>query len=133
MRSFTWRWGPAVAVMAIIFAASATPGPDLPSFGFWDVAAKKGGHLCGYALLAAAFLHALAYCREISRAQFMAAVCLAVLYSASDEWHQSFTPGRTPSLYDVGIDTAGALIGAIVFYRARSSFARRQEVGKSIS
>ncbi|MBP1610430.1 MAG: VanZ family protein [Acidobacteria bacterium] len=125
MRSFIWRWGPAIAVMAIIFAASATPGPDLPTLGAWDVFARKGGHLCGYALLAASLLHALTYGMEISRAHFIAAVCLAVLYAVSDEWHQTFTPGRSPSVYDVGIDTAGALIGASAFNRLRMYFARR--------
>ena len=33
---------------------------------------------------------------------------LAVLFAASDEWHQTFVPGRGGNLLDVGIDTAGA-------------------------
>lgn len=35
------------------------------------------------------------------------------IYAILDEFHQSFTPGRTPLLKDVFIDTAGAVLGVI--------------------
>lgn len=34
---------------------------------------------------------------------------LCVLYALLDEGHQLFVPGRTPSLYDVALDSTGAL------------------------
>jgi VanZ family protein len=40
---------------------------------------------------------------------------MAVLYAGSDEFHQSFTSGRHPSVMDVGIDTLGAITGALFF------------------
>jgi VanZ family protein len=97
--------------MAVIFVASATPGSQLPKFGAWDALVKKGGHVLGYGLLAVAYVHALNHGRSIPRAKFIVAVCLAALYAATDEFHQRFTPGRTSSLRDVGIDVAGACIG----------------------
>ncbi len=39
---------------------------------------------------------------------------IATLYAATDEWHQSFVEARGPALLDVGIDSAGALTGALV-------------------
>ena len=36
---------------------------------------------------------------------------IAVLYAATDELHQSFTPGRTPLVTDVIIDSFGAAFG----------------------
>ena len=39
---------------------------------------------------------------------------VAVPYAALDEWHQSFVPGRGPGVKDVLIDSAGALVGAVV-------------------
>ena len=40
---------------------------------------------------------------------------LIVLHALLDEYHQSFVPSRTGSLYDSGIDIAGGLIGLIGF------------------
>jgi len=37
------------------------------------------------------------------------ALALCVLYALSDEGHQIFVPGRTASLYDVALDSTGAL------------------------
>lgn len=39
---------------------------------------------------------------------------LATLYAATDEWHQMFVAERGPAVLDVGIDSAGALTGALV-------------------
>ena len=35
-------------------------------------------------------------------------------YAVSDEIHQSFTPGRTPRLLDIGIDSLGVLTGIFI-------------------
>ena len=48
-----------------------------------------------------------------------AALIIAGLFSLVDEYHQSFVPGRTASLVDCGIDTAGALLGMVFLYAAR--------------
>lgn len=40
---------------------------------------------------------------------------ICVLYAVSDELHQTFVPGREGRLLDVGIDSAGALCGVLVF------------------
>ena len=37
----------------------------------------------------------------------------AVLYAASDEWHQSFVPNRGPAPLDVLIDSTGALAAVV--------------------
>jgi VanZ family protein len=41
---------------------------------------------------------------------------LVFLYAASDEFHQSFVPTRTPLFSDVLIDTAGGAIGLLVLW-----------------
>ncbi len=107
-----WRWGPAVAMMTLIFAASSTPSRQMPSFGGWDLLVKKGGHMAGYGLLAAAYLHALAGGRRVTVRLVLLAVGGALLYALTDEYHQSFVSGRHPSLVDVLIDTGGAAAGA---------------------
>jgi VanZ family protein len=109
------RWGPAILVMAVIFIASSTPGNEIPGFGVWDLIVKKGGHMSGYALLAMGFMHALTVTQKSHRIHFILAVFLAVFYAVTDEFHQAFTPGRTPSAGDVGIDTVGVVLGVLVW------------------
>ncbi len=102
-------------LIAAIFLASSIPGSELPVLGRWDTFAKKAGHILGYALLTSAFLRAL--CREDSRGRLklIAPICLAILFAISDEWHQSFVPGRTASLGDVVIDAVGSILGLAVW------------------
>jgi VanZ family protein len=127
MKNWIWRWGPAILVMALIFLASATAGSDLPKFGIWDLVTKKGGHMFGYALLAIAYFHGLNAGKTMTRTHFIAALVLSMFYAMSDEWHQRFTPGRTPSVQDVVIDTIGAGIGLAIWYWARVRFPKQQK------
>jgi VanZ family protein len=115
MTKLLWRWGPALLMMTLIFLASDTPGYDLPKLDIWDAVIKKGGHMLGYGLLAATFAHGLAFSTRMRRSTVLLAIILAGLYAVTDEFHQSFTPERTPSIVDVGIDTFGAALGGSVW------------------
>ncbi len=42
------------------------------------------------------------------------AAILSVAYSMSDEFHQTFTPGRSAQIKDVGIDSLGIVCGILV-------------------
>ncbi len=57
-----------------------------------------------------------------ARSTFGALIC-AGLFSLTDEYHQSFVPGRTPSLVDCGIDTAGALLALVLLYGGKRLYA----------
>ncbi len=120
------RWLPAVLIMAAIFALSSIPSKEMPSFGVWDFILKKSGHMLGYALLGFSYLRAI---NTRGKWAILAALLAVVLYAFSDEFHQSFVPGRDSSIVDVAIDAAGACLGMIalsaisglrkiVFYKA---------------
>ncbi len=109
--NFIRRWGPALLIMAVIFAFSSTPGRDLPRFGVIDFLVKKGGHMLGYGLLGLALWHGLGW----NNKQIWLAWCLAVAYAATDEFHQSFVAGRHPSPVDVFLFDGG---GAAIFLLA---------------
>jgi VanZ family protein len=128
LKKFAGRWGPALTVMVVIFWASSTPGGSLPRFGVWDVMLKKGGHAVGYALLGAAYLHGLS-AGQAGRPRLRTlalALGLAVAYAGTDELHQVLTPGRNPSLADIAIDAAGAVVGVWVWGRLWSGGVRRR-------
>ena len=101
------KWLPALVIMAIIFAFSSTPATKLPNFNTADFIAKKSAHMLGYALLALSYLRT--FDGDIRKWKLV--WLLAILYAASDEFHQSFVPGRGPSVMDVGIDATGAGLG----------------------
>lgn len=104
------RWAPALAVMATIFVFSSIPSKEMPDFRQLDLLLKKSGHLFGYALLASAYWHGLG--KATPRALGLAWL-LAVFYAVTDEFHQSFVPGRTAWVGDVVIDSVGALFGLL--------------------
>ena len=94
-------------MMATIFGFSSIPGNEMPNFGPADLFVKKGGHVLGYALLALAYWAGLRF----EKHRWWLALLLAILYALSDEFHQSFVPGRHPSLVDaLVIDAGGASI-----------------------
>ncbi len=104
-REILYSWGPAILVMAVIFAFSSTPGNDLPNFGGIDFSVKKAGHMLGYGLLALSYWRGMRFDKKY----IWLAWSLAVLYAMTDEFHQSFVAGRHPSPVDVfGFDGAGA-------------------------
>ena len=116
---FILRWGPALLVMVTIFAFSATPGDDLPRFGLVDLLVKKGVHFAGYALLALACLRGFGdrtwnTASSTGRHSFWLAFGLTLAYALTDELHQVFTPGRHPSLLDVGVDAVGAALALLI-------------------
>lgn len=122
MKGWLFRWSPAIIIMGIIFIASSTSGSSIPDFGYINFLAMKGGHLLGYALLGAAFLHGLSSGRSITRPKVVITVIVVILYAILDEWHQSFTPGRNPTSLDICIDTAGGFLGMAFLHIIRKGF-----------
>ena len=77
---------------------------------------RKGGHFTEYAILA--LLAARAFrtsTRDLLRSRwFWVSLVLVIAYSLSDEFHQSFVPSRTASIYDSMIDSAGGLTALVL-------------------
>ena len=106
----TSRWLPVLAWAGVIFAFSSIPSLN-SGLGTWDAVLRKGAHMTEYAILA---------CLLVRAAGSVAwAFGLAVAYSATDEFHQTFVHGRHGSPIDVGIDAVGALIGIGIWRRLR--------------
>ncbi|MDQ2996953.1 MAG: VanZ family protein [Chloroflexota bacterium] len=106
------RWLMIAGWMALIFFLSSQPQLPSPPDPLADLIFKKGAHFTVYAVLAVLFRRALPPSRLIWALSWM----FTVLYAASDEWHQSFVPGRHPQLTDVLIDACGAAAGLLIFW-----------------
>jgi VanZ family protein len=121
-------------MMFFIFLASARPSDRLPVFGDWDIVLKKLSHAVGFGMLAAAYVSALLRptkprAREAPAGESIAVASktlrtawlawgLAVLYAATDEYHQSFVAGRHASVLDIGLfDAPGAVAGIWFWFR----------------
>lgn len=135
------NWLPVLLWMGVIFFMSTDTGsaahtsrflgpllhwlkPDITRAQFETVqlCVRKAGHLTEYALLAILLARAFLASRPVVlRRPVTAALALsiAVMYAASDEWHQSFVPARTASAGDVAIDAVGALLGLGLFFAWR--------------
>ena len=133
-----------LAVMALIFFFSAQEGEDsaelsngvtlwalnllVPGFGGFPDARKleylqsagyyvrKLAHFSEYALLGLTLSNYLHYVMEGRRFYRIAltAWIIATLYAMTDELHQMFVGGRGPAVFDVCIDSAGAVTGAFI-------------------
>ncbi len=92
-----------------------------------DVAVRKAGHFGEYALLGAllaGFFLLKPRLETLARA-VPPAWGAAVLYACTDEAHQMFVDGRGPSFLDVGIDSLGALAGALIALAVAAGLLRR--------
>ena len=101
--------------------------PDITpeQFATVQLGVRKAGHLGEYALLAVLLVRAILGSRRESISAAALAWGGAVLYAASDEWHQSFVPSRTASAGDVAIDAVGALLGLALFFAWRKFRTRK--------
>jgi len=141
MRRFLSRYLPLVAWLAFIsyastasFSASNTsriigplvlwlfPNTSAETLATIQFFTRKIAHFTEYAILG--FLAARAFRTSpspaISRRWFWIAAALIIVYALIDEYHQSFVPSRTASIFDSFIDMSGGL-AALIFLRKRAA------------
>jgi VanZ family protein len=123
-----------LAALALLWAGaiwwvSSQPDP-FPFVSTGLFAHDKLLHLVAYALLGAFVRGALAGTRLRPGAALLLAVLAGTAYGATDEWHQSHVPNRSPEAGDLVADALGAVVGAACAglalrrQRTRASIAR---------
>ncbi|MFH0942642.1 MAG: VanZ family protein [Candidatus Beckwithbacteria bacterium] len=93
---------PAILWAGVIFFFSSQAINRPAPFSWLDFIFKKTCHVIEYAIF-----FWLVYRANKS---FKLSLLLAVVFALSDEWHQTFIPGREGTLRDVGFDTIGSLL-----------------------
>lgn len=96
--------------MAAIFLASSSSSPPAP-----PAVSDKILHLAAYAALAVLTFRALTggLPAKLTRSAVVATLLITIGYGVTDEVHQMFVPLRSPELYDLFADAAGAVAGLI--------------------
>lgn len=116
------KWAPALLWVIVMFGLSTSyfssdntsriidpilrflmPGASAATIALGHSFVRKAAHFTNYAIL---------FWLLISgpmRARPYLALGMCALYALIDEGHQVFVPDRTPSLYDVALDSTGAL------------------------
>ena len=82
---------------------------------------RKLAHCTEYGIFSLLLYHSFNFRRmeTWNTRNSLSAVVVAGLYSLTDEYHQSFVPGRTASIKDCGIDTLGATLAMVLLYLGR--------------
>jgi VanZ family protein len=125
-----WRYGPLLLWIVFIWFASTSrfsadntsqlvrpillllfPNLSEAQLAVAHFLTRKAGHFTEYAVLA--FLARRAFITSssafVQQHWFQLGLLLVAIYALIDEFHQSFVPSRTPSIYDSAIDVAGGL------------------------
>lgn len=134
-KTFFKYWGPAILWMGVVFFMATEafsfqntvsfvqsilhfifPGLSPEEMNLLHAVIRKAGHVIEYFILGIFLFRAF---RDGSTMKWkwrwsIFALIGVVLWAVSDEFHQSFVPSRTASVIDVGIDTAGGILGQFV-------------------
>ena len=115
VRRFTVYWAPLLLWMGGIFAWSSLSGGETDELGRlfgWLPFTAELAHLGLFAVLAALAYRAFRSAERLApRALWGAVLVFTILYAVSDEAHQAFVPGRSPSFADLMLDAVGGVVG----------------------
>lgn len=133
MKSPLLRWLIVISWMGVIFAFSHQAHSSQATaayFGGFNIFVRKMGHisefailyfLARWAILSLIFNEQKTAHSKVRRWQniiedktILGATLISVFYAISDEWHQSFVPGRSACVEDVLLDSSAVLV-AVVF------------------
>lgn len=123
MRRHLFHWVPLLAWASLISALSSLAASTVDSASTSVDRTTSTSfltnpnfvHPAEYAVLAILVVRVVgAYAFRRGALLWITAMAITVVYGVTDELHQSFVPGRSPSLHDVGLDTLGALGGLVV-------------------
>lgn len=141
-KKLLWLYGGlTLAVMGLIFYMSAKDATESGGMSKWlvetafgrtlirllpritdqgpEIDLRKYAHMAEYAMLAvpsALFFRELLLQRRVPLRALGCSLVFCFLYACSDEYHQTFVPGRAGAMVDVAVDMAGAAFGLILVF-----------------
>ncbi|MGQ8870930.1 VanZ family protein [Paenibacillus sp. TSA_86.1] len=89
-------------------------------YDFVEFVFRKTAHLFVYAVLAVLVYSSLRYKRVRVRTCIVVALMIVAMIASIDEYIQQFSPNRTSSIRDVGVDLIGACCGIAIYTGIRA-------------
>lgn len=107
-------WLPVFLWVTVIFTLSSIEQVVATKVFVWDFFIKKFAHISEYAILFVLIYRA-------TYKNWILSFVLAMIYAVSDEFHQSFVPGRTATFLDLGMDFSGVNVAAYFIWKLKRS------------
>ena len=120
-------WLPPILWGLIIFSFSSLQVGSSNEIYWKDFVIKKTAHIVEYAILAVLLYRAMIGSDIEKKKAIIFAILIVSLYGFTDEFHQSFTPGREPRIRDVIIDTIGGALGVLTFCKVLEKYPKWKE------
>lgn len=101
----------------MIFTASSIPEVQLPSIvRHVNDKILHAGTFYVFGILIYRAIYPSHTTREFQWKFIVLAIVAVIIYGISDEFHQSFVPGRTPDVDDAAADSLGGLLAAATIF-----------------
>jgi len=107
-------WLPATLWASVIFTFSSFPTGQASEIHWQDFILKKSAHIFIYAVLTILVFRGLRGYGVNFLDSLKYSILMATIYGISDEFHQSFTPGRDPKVRDILFDILGSFLGVYI-------------------
>ena len=114
LKKYAFLWLPVIAWAVVIFSFSNYPTTRASEIHWQDFIVKKTAHIVEYAILTTLLYRALLGGKISKIKAGYVSIAIAIIYAITDEFHQSFVPGREATLRDVLFDTLGSV--AAIYY-----------------
>ena len=93
-----------------------------------DYPIRKCAHASEYAVLALLMFGALGEGTIFDRrkyTRYLFSFLFTAMYACTDEFHQTFVPGRAGTIFDVGVDSAGAAAGLCILWLVKRQIEKK--------
>ena len=102
-------WTPVIAICMFLFYWSSQQHAVISDVKSVDNVLRKCVHFIAYGVLAASVYRATK--------SYKIAFVFSILYGATDEIHQMFTPTRSAKITDIAIDGLGAIFALFILWK----------------
>lgn len=125
LKKFLRFWLPVISWGLVIFLFSSKPTGRASEIHWQDFIFKKTAHVLIFGLFAILLYRAIRQEKVENKNAGLLSIFLTFAYGVTDEFHQSFTPGREPTFRDIIFDTIGAILAIYLIWNLLPSLPSR--------